>query len=174
MNVIRLLIGGFLLLLGRKLFWLFVAAVGFAAGWAVATNLLHVQPDWVALVLAVVVGVVGALLAHFVSRVAIGLAGFLAGGFLTLSLVGLLDLQADWWGWVAFIVGGILGALLLGAALDWALIGLSSLAGAFLIGEVLEDAVNLSSTAHLLVLVGLFVVGVIIQAAMRGGARKKD
>jgi hypothetical protein len=170
MNVIRLVIGGFLLLLGRKLFWLFVAAVGFAAGWAVATNLLHVQPDWVALVLALVIGVAGALLAHFVSRVAVGLAGFLAGGFLALSLVGLLDLPADWWGWVAFVVGGILGALLLGAALDWALIGFSSLAGALLVA----DALNLSSTLHLVVLVGLFVVGVIIQAAMRGGARKKD
>jgi hypothetical protein len=170
MNVIRLLIGGFLLILGRKLFWLFVAAVGFAAGWAVATNLLHVRPDWVALVLAVVVGVVGALLAHFVSRVAIGLAGFLAGGFLALSLVGLLDLQANWWGWVAFVVGGILGAVLLGAALDWALIGFSSLAGAVLVA----GALDLSSTVHLLVLVGLFVVGVIIQAAMRGGEHKKQ
>lgn len=169
MNVIRLVIGGLLLILGRKLFWLFVAAVGFAAGWAVATNLLHVQPEWVALVLALVVGIVGALLAHFVSRLAIGLAGFLAGGFLALSLVGILNPQADWWGWVAFIVGGILGALLLGAALEWALIGFSSLAGALLI----VDALDLPSTTHMLVLVGLFVVGVIIQAALRGGEHKK-
>jgi len=170
MNVIRLLLGGFLLILGRKLFWLFVAAVGFAAGWAVATNLLEIQPDWLALVLAILVGVAGALLAHFVSRVAIGLAGFLAGGFLALSLVGLLDLQANWLGWVAFVVGGILGALLLGAAFDWALIGLSSLAGAVLVA----GALDLSSTAHLLVLIGLFVVGVIIQAAMRGKEYKKE
>ncbi len=170
MNVIRLVIGGLLLFLGRKLFWLFVAAVGFAAGWAVATNLLHVQPDWVALVLALVIGVAGALLAHFVSRVAIGLAGFLAGGFLALSLVGVLDLPADWWGWVAFFVGGILGAVLLGAAFDWALIGFSSLAGAVLAAGALE----LSSTGHLLVVVGLFVMGVIIQAVLRGGEHKKD
>lgn len=170
MNVIPLVIGGLLLLLGRKLFWLFVAAVGFAAGWTVATNLLHVQPDWLALVLALLVGVAGALLAHFVSRVAVGLAGFLAGGFLALSLVGLLDLQANWLGWVAFMVGGILGALLLGAALDWALIGLSSLAGAVLVA----GALGLSSTAHLLVLIGLFVVGVIIQAALRGKENKKE
>jgi hypothetical protein len=169
MNVIRLLIGGMLLFLGRKLFWLFVAAVGFGAGWAVATELLHVQPEWLALVLALVVGVVGALVAHFASRVAIGLAGFLAGGFLVLSLAGLLDFQSGWWGWVAFVVGGVLGALLLGAALEWALIGLSSLAGAILAA----GALNLSSTAHLLALIGLFVVGVIVQAALRGTAHKK-
>jgi len=170
MNIIPLLIGVLLLILGRKLFWLFVAAVGFAAGWAVATNLLHVQPEWVALALAVVVGVVGALLAHFVSRLAIGLAGFLAGGFLALSLVGLLDLQANWWGWVAFVVGGILGSLLLGAALEWALIGFSSLAGAVLVAGSLD----LSPSTHLLLLLGLFVVGVIIQAALRGGEGKKS
>ena len=170
MNIIRLGIGGLLLILGRKLFWLFVAAVGFAAGWAVATNLLHVQPEWVAMVLALVVGFAGALLAHFVSRLAIGLAGFLAGGFLALSVVGLLSPQVEWWGWVAFVVGGILGALLLGVAFDWALIGFSSLAGAVLAA----GALDLSSTAHLLVLIGLFIVGVIIQAAIRGGERKKD
>ena len=68
--IIRLLAGGALLVLGRKLFWLFVAAVGFAAGWAVATDLLSVQPEWLALVIAVAVGVVGVLVAQFVQRLA--------------------------------------------------------------------------------------------------------
>ena len=167
--IVRLLVGGVLLILGRKLFWLFVAAVGFAAGWAVATDLLNVQPEWLALVLALAVGVVGALVAQFVQRVAIGLAGFLAGAFLALSLVRLLDLQAAWWGWLAFLVGGILGAVLLGAAFDWALIGLSSLAGAMLVA----GALDLSSTGHLLVLIGLFLVGVIVQSVLRRGADKK-
>jgi hypothetical protein len=166
--IIRLLAGGALLVLGRKLFWLFVAAVGFAAGWAVATDLLSVEPEWLALVIAVVVGVVGALVAQFVQRLAIGLAGFLAGAFLALSLVRLLNLEAAWWGWLALVAGGIVGAILLGAAFEWALIGLSSLAGALLI----VDALDLSSTMHLLVLIGLFVVGVIIQSALRDGAGK--
>lgn len=168
MNLLRLAIGGLLLVLGRKLFWLFVAAVGFAAGWAVATSLLHIEPEWLALVLAILVGVAGALLAHFVSRLAVGLGGFLAGGFLALSLAALLELQAVWIGWVAFVAGGILGALLLGAALEWALIGLSSLAGALLI----VGSLDLSPTVHLLALFGLFLVGVILQAALRGGERK--
>ncbi len=164
--IIRLLAGGALLVLGRKLFWLFVAAVGFAAGWAVATDLLSVEPDWLALVIAVVVGVVGALVAQFVQRLAIGLAGFLAGAFLALSLVRLLNLEAAWWGWLALVAGGIVGAVLLGAAFEWALIGLSSLAGALLI----VGALDLSSTMHLLVLLGLFVAGVIVQSALRDGA----
>jgi hypothetical protein len=166
--IVRLLVGGALLVLGRKLFWLFVAAVGFAAGWAVATDLLRVQPEWLALVIALGIGVVGALVAQFVQRLAIGLAGFLAGAFLALSLVSLLHLEAAWWGWLAFLAGGILGAVLLAATFEWALIGLSSLAGAVLVA----GALNLSSTMHLLVLIGLFVVGVIVQSALRDGAGK--
>lgn len=166
--IVRLLVGGALLVLGRKLFWLFVAAVGFAAGWAVATDLLSVQPEWLALVIALGIGVVGALVAQFVQRLAIGLAGFLAGAFLALSLVSLLHPEAAWWGWLAFLAGGILGAVLLAATFEWALIGLSSLAGAVLVA----GALNLSSTMHLLVLIGLFVVGVIVQSALRDGAGK--
>jgi len=166
--ILRLAVGAALLVLGRKLFWLFVAAVGFAAGWTVMSDLLHVQPEWLALVIALAAGVLGTLLATFVQKLAIGLAGFLAGAFLATGLVSMLNLAAAPWAWVAFIVGGILGALLLGAAFEWALVGLSSLAGAMLVANALE----LSSTMHLLVLVGLFVLGVIIQSALGGGKRR--
>ncbi len=166
--ILRLAVGAALLVLGRKLFWLFVAAVGFAAGWTVMSDLLHVQPEWLALVIALAAGVLGALLATFVQKIAIGLAGFLAGAFLATGLVSMLNLAAAPWAWLAFIVGGILGALLLGAAFEWALVGLSSLAGAMLVANALE----LSSTMHLLVLVGLFVLGVIIQSALGGGKRR--
>ncbi len=168
--ILRLAVGAALLVLGRKLFWLFVTAVGFAAGWTVMSDLLHVQPEWLALVIALAAGVLGAVLATFVQKLAIGLAGFLAGAFLATGLVSMLNLAAAPWPWVAFIVGGILGALLLGAAFEWALVGLSSLAGAMLVANALE----LSSTMHLLVLVGLFVLGVIIQSAMGGGKRRQS
>jgi len=167
--IVRLAIGAALIVLGRKLFWLFVAAVGFAAGWVVASDLLHVQPDWLALVLALAAGVLGALVAQFVQKLAIGLAGFLAGAFLAVSLATVLNFQASPFAWLALVVGGVLGAVLLGAAFEWALIGLSSLAGAVLVASALD----LSSTTHLLVLAGLFVVGVIIQSALGSGKGAK-
>ena len=163
--IVRLAIGAALIVLGRKLFWLFVAAVGFAAGWVVASDLLHVQPDW----LALAAGVLGALVAQFVQKLAIGLAGFLAGAFLAVSLATVLNFQASPFAWLALVVGGVLGAVLLGAAFEWALIGLSSLAGAVLVASALD----LSSTTHLLVLAGLFVVGVIIQSALGSGKGAK-
>lgn len=165
--IVRLAVGAVLLILGRKLFWLFVAAVGFAAGWTVASDLLHVQPEWLALVLALAAGAIGALLATFVQKMAIGLAGFLAGAFLATGLVAMINIPAAPWAWVALVVGGVLGAILLGAAFDWALIGLSSLAGAMLIA----NALDLSSTLHVLVLIGLFGLGVIVQVSLRPGKR---
>jgi len=167
--IIRLAVGAVLLVLGRKLFWLFVAAVGFAAGWTVTADLLHVQPEWLALAIAIAAGVLGAVLATFVQKIAVGLAGFLAGAFLAAGLMPMLNLAAGPWAWVAFVVGGILGAVLLGAAFEWALIGLSSLAGAMLIA----NALDLSSTLHLLVLLGLFAVGVVLQSALKSGPAKK-
>jgi len=166
--IVRLAIGAALIVLGRKLFWLFVAAVGFAAGWAVMSDLLHVQPEWLALVLALAAGVLGALVAQFAQRLAIGLAGFLAGAFLAVGLATLLNLQATPWAWLAFVAGGVLGAVLLAAAFEWALIGLSSLAGAMLVA----GALDLTSTMHLLVLAGLFVLGLIIQSALGGSKRR--
>lgn len=167
--IIRLAVGALLLVLGRRLFWLFVAAVGFAAGWTVATDLLRLQPEWLALVIAVAAGLLGAALATFVQKTAVGLAGFLAGAFLASGLATMLSLPSAPWAWIAFIVGGILGAVLLGAAFEWALIGLSSLSGAMLIA----NALNLSSTLHLLVLLGLFVLGLIVQSALRKGPAGK-
>ena len=167
--IVRLAVGALLLVLGRKLFWLFVAAVGFAAGWTVASDLLHLQPDWLALVVAIAAGLLGAVLATFVQKIAVGLAGFLAGAFLASGLATMLSLPSAPWAWIAFVVGGILGALLLSVAFEWALVGLSALAGAMLIA----NALDLSSTLHLLVLLGLFVVGVVIQTALRGGPARK-
>ena len=167
--IIRLAVGAVLLVLGRKLFWLFVAAVGFAAGWTVTSDLLHLQPEWLALVIAIAAGLLGAVLATFVQKIAVGLAGFLAGAFLASGLSTMLSLPSAPWAWIAFIVGGILGAVVLGAAFDWALVGLSSLAGAMLIA----NALDLSSTLHLLVLLGLFVAGVILQSALRKGPVEK-
>jgi hypothetical protein len=126
------------LFLGRKLFWLFVAAIGFAAGMVVATRLFDVRPEWIAIVIGLVLGVLGALLAFVVQRVAIGVAGFLAGALIATSLVGALGFEQQLWFWAAALVGGLIGALLLAAVFDWALIGLSSLAGASVIIDALH------------------------------------
>jgi len=165
---IRYAIGALLLTLGRKLFWLFVAATGFALGLALATRLFGHRPEWVALLIALALGAIGALLALFVQRLAIRAAGFFAGAFLANSLAGALKLGHSPWFWVAVAAGGILGAVLTSTVFDWALVGLSSLAGASLIVEGLR----LPQGASFAVWLALVLLGVIIQFGLMRKKKK--
>ena len=83
MAVINVVIGALLLVLGRKIFWFFVAAVGFYAGFELASRYINLQPAWVALAIGLAVGLAGALLAFFFEKLVIGASGFLAGVFIS-------------------------------------------------------------------------------------------
>jgi len=157
----RLLTGISLLTLGRKLFWLFVALIGFEAGTYVAARAFSHQPDWIVLVIAIAAGIGGALLAVLLQQVVIVLAGFVAGGYLSVAMLDLLNLDFGWLALLAFVSGGMLGAALVMRLFDWALIGLSSLAGALTLTQVLLPRHALTLPAILI----LFIIGVSIQAA---------
>ena len=78
--ILSVVIGAVVLLFGRKLFWLCVAAIGFAAGVTLASHLVNEPTALLQLSFAILLGFIGALLALFLQKLAIGLAGFLAGG----------------------------------------------------------------------------------------------
>jgi drug/metabolite transporter (DMT)-like permease len=138
MSVLNALIGSALLFFGRKVFWLFVAGAGFVAGMSMTSRLFQ-GPEWLAILIGLGVGFLAALLAVVLKRFAIGLAGFFVGGYLALQfLVPLFRLEGGWWPWLAFALGGIIGAILVNTVLDWALIVLSSLAGASLVTQALN------------------------------------
>ena len=83
MHFLIIVLGLIVLLLGRNIFWLTVAIVGFLVGMEFAGMLLVDQPTWVLLAVGLGAGLVGAVLAVLVQRVAFGLAGFFAGAYLT-------------------------------------------------------------------------------------------
>ena len=170
MPVVSILFGVALLFFGRRAFWLFVAGAGFVAGLSLANNILNV-PESVGLVIGIGIGLLAALLAVFVQRFAINLAGFLVGGYIALQVVlPMLNIEGGWWVTVlTFIIGGVIGVILVGLFLDWALISLSSLAGAALV----IDALNLSGGLGMVAFVILIVIGVVFQAReLRQGRRK--
>ena len=170
MAILNILIGAGLLFFGRKVFWLFVAGAGFVAGLSLANRLLQ-GPEWVGVIIGLGIGLLAALLAIFLQRFAIGLAGFLAGGYLALQfLVPLFQLQHGWLPWLAFIVGGVIGVILVGVFLDWALIALSTMAGAALMIE----ALRLRDGIALLVFIILILVGVSYQARELRQDRRKS
>jgi uncharacterized protein DUF4203 len=159
--IVSVLIGIVILFFGRKLFWLCVAAVGFAVGMQIAPLLVNEPSSLLALLIAIVFGVLGALLALFLQRVAIAVLGFLAGGKIATAIAAAFFVHYAQYSTVIFVVGGILGAILLLALFDWALIVVSSFIGAYLI----ESAIVLPPTGSTLVFIGLAVIGILVQTA---------
>jgi uncharacterized protein DUF4203 len=161
-SLIGALAGVVLLFFGRSLFWLCVAAVGFAAGVELAPHLLHEPTPLLQLSIALVLGFLGALLALLLQKLAVGIVGFAAGGRLAVGLAATFFVQLTNYYWLTFLVGGVLGAILLIALFDPALIFISSLIGAHLI----TDAIVLPSSGAAILLVGLTILGVIVQAGL--------
>src|SRR6266850_7960590 len=159
--IVGALIGVVILLFGRKLFWLCVAAVGFAAGVEIAPHLVHEPSPLLALAVALVLGLIGALLALFLQKVAVAVLGFLAGGKLAGAIAAAFFVHYAQYSTVIFLIGGVVGAILLLALFDWALIVVSSLIGAHLI----QSAIVLPASGSTIVFVGLAVIGIVIQAA---------
>jgi len=159
------LIGIVILFFGRKLFWLCVAAVGFVAGIELAPHLVTEPSPLLQLTVAIVLGIIGALLALFLQKIAIAVFGFLAGGKLAGAIAAAFFVHYAQYSAVIFVVGGLIGALLLLTLFDLALIVISSLIGAHLI----QSAIPLPPAGSTIVFLGLAVIGMLVQASMRRG-----
>src|SRR3954468_8339634 len=158
-TIIGVIIGVVILFFGRKLFWLCVAAVGFAVGIQIAPMLVNEASSLLSLVIALVFGVLGALLALFIQKVAVALLGFLAGGKLATAIAAAFFVQPAHYSTLIFAVGGVFGGLLLLAVFGWALIVVSSFIGAYLI----QSAIVLPPTGLTLVFIGLAILGIFVQ-----------
>ena len=167
--VARIIVGLGMLALGRQLFWLFVGGVGFLFGINLATQILgEGQPDTTILLFALILGVVGAVVAVVLQKLAVSTAGFLGGGVIAVNLLEMfsLDLGSVL---VPFLVGGVLGLILVTILFDWALIVISSFAGATVIVQTFE----METAVSLLSLIILIVIGMAFQVTQmrpRGGS----
>ena len=98
----QILAGVALLLFGRRLFWVFVGVIGFIAGMRFGAEIVKGQPEAVILLIAVGMGLLGALLAVVLQRVAVALAGGLAGGMLAMRIVAMLGSTSEPARWIFF------------------------------------------------------------------------
>jgi hypothetical protein len=159
MFILNTLLGASLLVWGRKLFWLFIAAAGFLTGWQIAQAIT--QNELVGIIVGIFFAIGGALLAVFLKTIAIGVAGFLMGGWVLSGLAGLIGIDSGILFWIIYLIGGIGGALIIGMFFDWTVILLSSLGGAALI----VNAFQMDGLARIVALIGLVVLGIVIQAS---------
>lgn len=161
LNVINLILGTALLFAGRKLFWLFVGVAGFVTGVQLATRFWQ-GSDLLAIIVGLILGVIFAFLAIFLQALVIYIAGFLIGGYVFTVLATMLGIDVTGaTTWIVYIIGGIIGLILVGFLFDWAIITLSSLAGASLI---LQSFLPQNAVGGLIFFV-LFLLGVLVQGS---------
>jgi hypothetical protein len=162
------LLGGALLLFGRRLFWLLVATLGFLFAFTLVQRLApEVTQPW-QWVLAIAAGLLGALLAIFAQKLAIGAAGMLFGGYSTLWLLDHYGADLGNWQWVVLLAGGALAAVLALLVFDTALVVVSSILGAAL----LVGAARLAGLPSVILFAVLLIVGITIQMGQGGGKRR--
>ena len=159
--IVDFIIGIALLAMGRRLFWVFVGSAGFILGMALATHFAN-GASGVVVVAALVGGVVGLVLLTFAQQLAIGLGGFVLGGYAVSFFCLSTGLIGSQWLWLTSIAGGIVGVVLIFAIFDFALIFLSSLGGAALIIQGLDLTRGLTWVAYGV----LITLGVAVQTGM--------
>jgi hypothetical protein len=169
MDLVAMFVGLALLTLGRRLYWLFVGGVGFAVGATVAGQFAVEQPEGVVVAVAVISGLLGAIVAVYLQRFAVAVAGFAAGGEAAIRLLHILHVHTVVAPWFLFGVGGLIGAMLLYALFDWALIGLSSFVGAALCVQ----AIPVAPSSTPLLYAALLVLGIVVQTRAFRGTRPR-
>lgn len=162
LDTIYVLAGICLLAFGRQLYWLFVGLVVLLYALLIAPQLLHGQPGWVIVSAALGAGVLGAALAVLFKRVVMGVAGFLAGGYLAFSLLSALHPATAQVTWALTGLSGVVCAVLFAVFFDWSIIILSSLVGSLLITKTLHEGL----VAGIVIYAVLSFAGVFVQASV--------
>lgn len=165
-RTLAIAVGVGLLSVGRRLFWLAVAALGFTLAFALVQELSGDADPGVALALGLAGGVLGAVLAVAVQRIAIVVAGFLLGALATAGVLPSLGSFSDAQTLLLSLGGGLLGAALSLGVASLALRLVTAAVGALLIVE----ASGLPSPWGRLLFVTLWALGFVVQG--RGGGER--
>jgi hypothetical protein len=164
MELISIAVGLLLLLLGRKIFWLFVGLAGFLCGFQ-GVQMFFSDQAALGFIFGLLVGVVGVFVAVFFQRISFAIGGFFAGGYLSLAFCSHLGIEEP--SKVLFIIVGFIAAVVALMWMDWAIILLSASAGA---GAIVVNIALLSPPWSFFVFLLLVLIGCVVQGrALQGG-----
>lgn len=156
MLIIRGVIGGILLFLGRELNFLFAAAMAALLSFRLLPRLPAAWPSWADIAFVITMALIAAVIALINERVGYFLSGFLAGGFFLIEYFAPNQPTVPL---MPFIAGAVIGSLILGLLTEWAMILVSSAIGAY----YMLNLFVMHPTAEILVGAGLFVIGALTQ-----------
>ena len=167
MDVIRGVIGGILLFLGRELNFLFAGSMAALIALRLTPRLPSQWPEWSDYAFMGGLALIAATITIINERIGYFLSGFLAGGLFLVEyfVPGVLTLPLP-----LFIIGGAIGSLVIGIFTDWALMIVSCLIGAYYVTNLF----TLSPTAEILVGSGLFIIGAVTQAILMRAQKTSD
>jgi hypothetical protein len=159
MQIVRGVVAGIFLFLGRELNFLFAGAMAAFIALRLTPLLPSQWPEWSDYALMIVVGVIVAVITIVNERAGYFISGFFVGSSFLVEYYapGVLTLPL-----LPFLVGGAIGFLILGIFTEWALMIISALVGAYYVTNMFV----LDPTAEILVGSGLFLIGALTQVVL--------
>ena len=181
--IVGIVLGFYLMLLGRRRMMVTTAIVCIAATAGLLSLIFHNDSngwvlvdirDWLLLGITVAAGVIGGILGTRAQPLAVGVIGFFAGGyiglwlyeiahFIVVDVVHWPERTAFWVGVAILIVGGLLGIFFTRRSEAIAIIIISVFIGVDLIGMVLN--LNPSKSYTAVIMLSLALVGLVVQYA---------
>ena len=162
MRLITIVLGFVSLVGGNQLPWMFVGSVGFILGSYLAAGMGFDQSEWQVLTVSTAAGMVGVFLTFYIRKLMVLVAGFLAGGYISMTLPAILGWEMPLEDWQAFLLVGAACLVILLLWYNLAMILVSTLAGTTLILQNLTFG-TISKEALFVV---LLVFGLIAQYVM--------
>lgn len=159
-EIILGILGVVLLVLGKRLVWLFVSVVGFLIGIYLAERFFSTGSENMYLTVAIIVGVLFAILSLFLKKFIIGSTGFVLGGYLAYVILNLVGVEVNYFFWLIVFGSGVAGALLVALLFNWAVVILSSVVGA----GILVNVLKLQDWVALSVFIVLIIAGLYLQS----------
>lgn len=163
-----IVLGILMLIAGRRFFWFFVGATGFVAGFTCGKEIFGLESLQTLFIAASILGIIGIVFALFMQGIAIGIAGFLAGSYVTFSLLPSFGEFSPELTWFIVLIGGVVGVVFSILVVNWMLIFLSSVTGAAIIVHYISPESWVKPAIWMM----LSVAGIIIQTILF--LRKKE
>jgi len=159
-TIFQILVSLALLFAGRRVFWFVVAVLGFYAGMQATPLFIDAPSQSLTIAISLGCGLLMAVAAFILQKLAIGISGFIVGGYGAFLAMSRLGIHLGKLNWVPIVCAGLLGVVLSSIVFEWALIVISAVAGAYLLVMTL----GVSDKIQPLVFVLVAVAGFLIQA----------